>query len=304
VTVTTGDFRIEDVSGWPTRADEQMGTKEKVWLEAPDKVVHLFKQVRTDRLGTPYADDRSEKLAAEVAGLLGVPAAQVELARRGGAPGVICRRINDPQTVDLAHGNELLGAREPAYDKDLKREHPHYTVEAVHACLAGTAAPAGIEPELTGFDVWAGFLVLDAFIANTDRHHENWGVLIDRDTQEQRLSPSFDHGSSLGFNVPADRLDEMATRPERVERWCRQGRSGHFAGRPNLVELASSALDLATPRARAHWLDRLDGFGRTEWNRIIDRIPDSRMSEGARTFVSKVLDVNRGRLLDVRHRAA
>ncbi|HEV7655423.1 MAG TPA: HipA domain-containing protein [Mycobacteriales bacterium] len=283
-----------------------MGSKRKVWLESPTETSHLFKYLRQDSARGVYGDDWAEKLAAELARLLGIPAASVELADRSGSPGVICRRVNDPGVVELVHGNELLGARQSGYDKELKREHPLYTVTAVAGCLRDAGAPAG-HPEvgaLSGFDVWAGYLLFDAWIANTDRHHENWGVLIDRRDGRTRLAPSFDHGSSLGFNHAASVNSGQLAGMDAVERWCRKGRSSHFAGRPRLVDVAAEALDLAGHDAWLYWMSRLRQLRPESWNGIIEQVPSVRMSEATRTFVGRVLDVNRRRLLDVCDRAA
>ena len=42
--------------------------------------------------------------------------------------------------------------------------------------------------------------MLDALIGNTDRHHENWGLVLwtDGDQWFGRVAPSFDHATSLG----------------------------------------------------------------------------------------------------------
>jgi hypothetical protein len=47
---------------------------------------------------------------------------------------------------------------------------------------------------------FAEYVVLDAIIGNTDRHHENWGVLRRHlgTRWVSRLAPTFDHASSLG----------------------------------------------------------------------------------------------------------
>ena len=47
------------------------------------------------------------------------------------------------------------------------------------------------------------FLLLcwDAFIGNTDRHEENWGLLWDSEIEQYRLSPFYDNGSSLTHNI-------------------------------------------------------------------------------------------------------
>jgi HipA-like protein len=299
-------YPVVDVSGWPTDAEEQMGSKEKVWLETPGGVLpkasYLFKFLRLDRNGRAYGDDWAEKVAAELAHALGMPGASVELASGMSRPGVICRRLNDPEQVELAHGNELLGAREPSYDTTLKREHPLYTVEAVRGCLREVAPPTGAiaVSDLDGFGVWAGYLVLDALIANTDRHHENWGALIDRATGHRALAPSFDHGSSLGFNVRPDRVVELADGRRSIEQWCTHGRSKHLPGRPGLVAVARTALESSGARARDHWLDRIHDLRAEQMMTILRRVPDDRMSDGVRIFVGKLLETNRRRLLDVR----
>ena len=46
---------------------------------------------------------------------------------------------------------------------------------------------------------FVGYVLLDAWIANQDRHHENWGAL--RHGDELRLAPTFDHGASLVNNA-------------------------------------------------------------------------------------------------------
>ena len=46
----------------------------------------------------------------------------------------------------------------------------------------------------------AEYIVLDALIGNTDRHHENWALLRKKINNKWsgQTSPSFDHASSLG----------------------------------------------------------------------------------------------------------
>jgi hypothetical protein len=51
--------------------------------------------------------------------------------------------------------------------------------------------------------------MLDALIGNTDRHHENWGLVLQgtSDHQDLRLAPTFDHASSLGRNETDERRE-------------------------------------------------------------------------------------------------
>lgn len=62
---------------------------------------------------------------------------------------------------------------------------------------------------------WAKMLLFDALIGNTDRHQNNWGVVIththeDKDSpgvvKEVRLSPAFDNGTSMGYELPESKF--------------------------------------------------------------------------------------------------
>ena len=57
----------------------------------------------------------------------------------------------------------------------------------------------------------ADYMVLDALIGNTDRHHENWGILRTRvDGQwEDKVAPSFDHASLLGRELQDVRREKL-----------------------------------------------------------------------------------------------
>lgn len=80
-----------------------------------------------------------------------------------------------------------------------------------------------------------GYLLLDAWVAGRDRHHENWAAI--EHAGELRLSSSFDHGNALGLQEPEDRVEELATDADRLLVWVERGRSHHFDGRPSLVGL-------------------------------------------------------------------
>lgn len=54
-------------------------------------------------------------------------------------------------------------------------------------------------------DSWAKIFIFDAIIGNTDRHHDNWGIVwtpseIERKTLAT-LAPAFDNGTSLGHEI-------------------------------------------------------------------------------------------------------
>jgi len=79
-------FPVVDVSDWRVLALETAGSDEKVWIASESGERALFKPNRAHPL-TEQGEDWAEKLVSEVAGLLGVPAAAIDLATRSGARG-------------------------------------------------------------------------------------------------------------------------------------------------------------------------------------------------------------------------
>jgi hypothetical protein len=145
---------------------------------------------------------------------------------------------------------------------------------------------SGWSDSLGAFDCFAGLLVLDALIANTDRHHENWGII----EETGRLAPSYDHGASLGFNAPK-------TMRERPREYAARGRSRHFPSRLTLVDLASQALEMVGDKVSAHWREAAAGVDAGDMERVIGGVPEEWMSEVMRTFVLELVMENRRRLL-------
>ena len=81
----------------------------------------------------------------------------------------------------LVHGNEILEFLDPAYPRQQQYRAAEHTVGAVMSALerlrvglplTPVPLPSGVND---AFDVFLGYLLLDAWIGNTDRQHENWG---------------------------------------------------------------------------------------------------------------------------------
>ena len=287
-------FPVVDVSQWQVdEVDEQLGTKEKSWLRNSSDQRWLFKQVRS----AEHGEDWAEKLVQQLALHLGLPVANVDLAVLGDRRGVISQNFV-PRDARLEHGNELLVRIDPDYDRDQTRRNDRYTIEAVQLALSDASPPdAYVIENLSAFDVWAGYLVLDAWVAGRDRHHENWAVIA---TPNGRvLAPTFDHGNALGFQETEEKHRTMSQDDAMLSRWADRGTSHHFAGRPRLVDLAHSALDAASSHTRRIWLTRLAGVSEDDLTSVISQMPPI-MSAAARTFCLRLLMLNQRRLCDVR----
>lgn len=181
--------------------DEPMGTKDKFWCQVPGESGGghwLFKQPRQQQENIEHL---AEKIACELAGLVQVPCARVELAEYKGVRGSISLDIRSAGEA-LVHGNEIIAGRVVGYDLQKRRRTSDHTFERIRQAILEVCG-GRCQEDLRQF---AGYLVLDALIGNTDRHHENWAFLKrEAGPTEHRLAPSFDHASSLGREMRDER---------------------------------------------------------------------------------------------------
>lgn len=305
------EFPIIEIDADWTLDDEPMGSKDKFWLERPDDSVlpWLFKYSRANR-GEATGEHWAEKIASELAELIGLPHGRVELARYNNQWGALCRMFDELEdhTIELVHGNELLAGALPEYDPDQRFGQAQHTLDNIFRAIRYGIGDDGAK--LHGaFSGIAGFVVLDALILNTDRHHENWALF--RQTSAQRetihwLAPTFDHASSLGREQTADTLrqwknDRSLNRPE----WYANRGTGAVFRRVDAGkgENPLTLLELAArkwPRFVHPWLERLRSVSQREIVAVVDAIPDDAMSQEHRWFATELLNYTYTRLTRLR----
>lgn len=296
----TEPFDVRDVSGWARVGAETRGGGEHDWRRDPGTGARwLFKPV-TVKDGRVYGDDWAEKVAAEIATLLRVPCARVELAVSDGRRGVISLDLRR-SGWDMYGGADLLGGLVPGYQPKVAGRSGH-NLDNVELLLARREPPPECDlPEFLGaFGVFAGYLALDAVIANQDRHEDNWSILRPPGAAPDALAGSYDHGSSLGFNIADDDRDRRL-REGTVEQWAARGRVTRFErvpGEPRqtLTAFARDALRRAGSQAHEFWLDAVSALSAADVHRVVAQVPT--MSPPARTFVEQLVTINGRRLLD------
>lgn len=272
---------------------EPMGSKTKFWFRRPDGRDWLFKYPRPST-GEHWA----EKIAAEVASLLGISHAKVELARFRNDRGSVAESFARGGRA-LHHGNELLEASVRGYDPGGSFRQSGHTLENVWKAVDG----AFVKPEAAqrAKRALAEYALLDAVIGNTDRHHENWGVLRRRTGAgwRQMIAPSFDHASSLGRELQDARRERILTE-ERIDVYAERARGAtHWSENE---ARAPSPLELVRRAARRHpglfkaALARLDAFRDDSIHAIVGRVPDGWMSPAARSFAVALVLYNVKRL--------
>lgn len=280
--------------------DEQMGSKDKHWVRFDtDERPWLVKLARVDTHdGTVSGEDWAEWLAQFVGHALGVPVATVAPALYENQRAVLSRSVLRDEREYLIHGNEVLSAAIHQYDQRTRGENLDYTPESVRCSLADVAQPVECAMPETGmaFDAWAGFLLFDALVSGRDRHDENWAIV--RRGTDRWLAPSFDHGNSLGFQERDARKQRMLDDESYMMRWLERGSNPYFHGNPKLTDVALHALDLAEPRSRKHWKERLESLDLSDVESAAYSIDHRVMSDVSRRFVIRLLETNQRRLLD------
>ena len=143
--------------------------------------------------------------------------------------------------------------------------------------------------------------MLDAVIGNTDRHHENWGILRKQvgDRWQGRVAPTFDHASSLGRELR-----------DTAEGKCRkrilsEKRIGQYSEKaPGAIYWDSqdkcgvSPLVLVRRAARLHpdlfkqGLARLEKLERALLESVVERVPADWMTPLARELAIALMCYN------------
>lgn len=227
------------------------------------------------------------------------------MAHRHGVRGALSLNLR-PRGYEMHSGAVLLSDLLEDYIPGAvnPRGRPGHSLLNIRRVLESAGSPPEFAGPvgMTGFDVFAGVLVMDAWIANRDRHDENWSILVPYDPSGQRrLSGSYDQAGCLGFNLLDARKSEMMT-SGRLQAWACNGTAWRFehSVKPcSLVTLAAQGLALASDAAKRHWLTTLSDITDNVVADLLSRLPI--LSEVSRTFAVDVLRTNRKRLLDECH---
>jgi hypothetical protein len=267
---------------------EQLGSKPKFWVLRDDKR-WLFKEARPNT-----GEDWAEKAAAEIAIAIGVRAATVELAEYEGKRGCISMNFVDVGAGEaLVHGNEILGMRVTGYDKSKIFRQSDHTLENIQKAIYSLFSQDEAEGILIEL---ASYMVLDALIGNTDRHHENWGLLLQFSKESSAITlgvaPSFDHASSLGRELRDERRAELL-KENRVRWYINKARGGIFRSGDDqhgenplrLVQVAAKAY----PSYFRSTLERVATLTPQRVQSIVEFLPSQRASNQAKHFAERML---------------
>ncbi|MYC07681.1 MAG: hypothetical protein F4X57_11020 [Chloroflexi bacterium] len=288
-------YPIFHVSLEPKLDVDPLGDKPKFWFRSPTyNSLWMFKY--NTRIPRDYW---SEKIAAEVAELMGISHPRTELAVDGNLKGVISESFvhatSDITSIEfpLTHGNQILQAIIPGYDTKLRFRQRHHTLANILLALERNIS--GMCESEEAKRKFAGYLLLDAIIGNVDRHHTNWGLQRSRTNNQgfvHFLAPSFDHASSLGRDLN-DEVRVNRIRERRVRAYVKRGRGKIYWAEdehppPSPLALAMRALSVF-PSLFEVEVQRLENLDEDSLHEIVERVPDDWMSLAERKFAIEMM---------------
>ena len=289
--VMSAPYQIIEVQPEWVLEPEGMGSKQKFWYRPPDQPERkwLFKYPQPDT-GQHWA----EKIAAEVADLLTIPHAKVELAVFLGERGSVTESFARGGR-ELTHGNQMLARAVRGYDPGGGFRQSDHTLANIWEVMDRVF----LKPEAARRAKLciAEYVVLDALIGNTDRHHENWGILWRRTDNGWKgfVAPSFDHASSLGREL-LDKHRDRRLAESRVGGYVEKGRGAiHWsedeAHGPSPLELVRRAAPLYPDLFRPA-LEKLKKLAESPVNDLVNCVPDTWISPSARAFAIELTRYN------------
>ncbi|MBP3621885.1 MAG: HipA domain-containing protein [Lachnospiraceae bacterium] len=182
------------------------GAERKTSIKIKDEY-YIVKFQKKSREGLRF-NHISEYLGSHIFGILGLEAQETMLGRYGEESVVVIK--------DFLGEGELFvpfnGVGDSSIEND--RELFQYTYEDIIEMLESNVKLTDLEKSIECF--WDMFIV-DALIANFDRHGSNWGFI--KKDNKYRLAPIFDNGSCLFPQLNTDeKLEEVLASQEEIDR--------------------------------------------------------------------------------------
>lgn len=264
-----------DVSNWERDFKRQAsGTREKFWLINPfSQQEYLFK---VPREGT--GEHWAEFIASQLGQRLGINVVNATLAIHKNVLGTI-----SPNFVQRSKGEAFSEGGDLLYSF-LDNNFDRYSlIQYNFPNVIQTLSSYGLEQNFITIPVF------DAIIGNQDRHCDNWGIITTG--SEYRLTPIYDNGSSLGFNLQEDKIQQMLKSDDMFKGYISRGRS--LIGlppkkKPKYLDLLSY-IDLHFPKEISDVLEKLSNYDQPMVMQIIDSVPTTLMSEIHKEWIVRLL---------------
>jgi hypothetical protein len=297
-------YSILDASSWETLDIEAVGSRNKKWYQESGNI-WLFKEPLRHS-----TEVWTEKVASELAELLDLPHARYEIGQYKGLLGSLSHLFLR-STDSLVLGNQLMNIPNSLTPGERRNEaRGVHTVERFLELGDFVKTPLGwTRPvaEWRGRETMIGYLMFDAWIANTDRHEQNWGWVVyarvtpDDFDADLYLAPTFDHTSCLGWDLTDEVRSQKLREPGSITDFAKKAKGEFYVPTSTRKLKTFEAFQVAArlyPAPAKVWLERLKGITSSAMSNVMERVPSNVTSEIELKFALELLKVNQKRLVE------
>lgn len=210
-TIAAGEYNIVEVinvmdySRYPDGNRYYSGAERKKSILISGRF-YLVKFQKNSREGLRF-NHVSEYLGSHIFSLLGIETQETLLGTYNGENVVVIQDFLGEDEVFVPFN----GVGDSSLEQD--KEKYQYSYEDITGMLQDNIKLTDVEQTIDLF--WDMFIV-DAFIANFDRHGSNWGFI--KKDNKYRLSPVFDNGSSLFPQLNTDeKIESVLKKQEEID---------------------------------------------------------------------------------------
>jgi hypothetical protein len=144
--------------------------------------------------------------------------------------------------------------------------------------------------------------LFDCWIGNTDRHHENWGLIrnnLHSDEERFEITPAYDHGAALCSSLLPDAKQLLLTE-DKIEKYYRKGASALYGSGEKTLRFTELA-DLCFRKERdltgaitacTALIDQIGNIDASAIRGILNKIPGQLMNEPDKEFTVEYLLVS------------
>lgn len=228
---------IINFDNWSVYEDAPYGSgaSRKQWIinhDTGQKGVFKFPKVHTYSQGQLTGEHWAEKIASDIAKLIHIPCANVDIGIYKGELGAISYMAIDDSKEILVEGIQYISNKYVSYNVDRLYDEDtgkRYSLQMIRECIEETGL-------VSDFMI---IPVFDCLIGNSDRHHSNWGIVVSQYGNPLRISPLYDNSSSLCCREPEESIKDILRDSNRFNaivdskskssiRWMDQTKTRHF----------------------------------------------------------------------------
>ena len=142
--------------------------------------------------------------------------------------------------------------------------------------------------------------MFDCWVSNPDRHHENWGIIIDINDRFY-LAPTYDHASGLGCRIADEERRERLNTNDKffsVAAFVSRAKSA-FYGRDLKILKTCEVLSIVTKQnvsAKEYWFNKIESITKDQIHSVFKQIPGHLITPDSIEFAKSILEENKKRI--------